>query len=242
MRKYAIPKTMYIALIAILLCFSVGYTYAYFSATKVASASLTLGYIDVTWRDGNNGDAAFSSTETFDKESTTDDESLAIGIIGEITRGGYAQITAKNVSDQTRNIMLKMANINGTVGAYCRIKIDATYTPAGSTEIKQCEDGWVQLAMEQTLITLGDWCEYNGYYYYGSKTTTTTDGVTTTTFELTELSKKGGVDVANYLYLSPESSTELYDATLSIIVRLEAIQTTNNACEHEWGITLASES
>ena len=119
-----------------------------------------------------------------------------------------------------------MANINGTVGAYCRIKIDATYIPVGSTEVKQCEDGWIQLAMDKTLITAGDWCEYDGYYYYGSKNGTT--------LTLTELSKKGGVDVANYLYLSPDSSIELYDATLSIIVRLEAIQTTNSAAYYEW--------
>ena len=33
----------------------------------------------------------------------------------------------------------------------------------------ECENGWVQLALNDTLITSNGWYYNDGYYYYGSK-------------------------------------------------------------------------
>ena len=240
MRKHLSLANVCMVLMAILLCFSIGYTYAYFSAVKVATGSAKVGRIDVSWRDANNNDASIVST--FDNSTTTEvNEALAIAVKDELRRGEFLEIKEAAKTDSDVGLKLKIANITGTVGAYCRVSIDAKYTPKNSTTPVDCPVGWIQLALDTNLTDTtdpvlitnsGNWCLYNGYYYYGA-TSGTGENIT---LSLTALAAKSGVDVANFIYLSPDASAEIFGSTLSIVLTLEAVQTTNNAYKTVWGI------
>lgn len=225
MRKYAMPKVAYILLMMILLCLSIGYTYAYFSAIDKVKGSLILHSINVSWRDGGSNDARIPTL--FDNPTTNENEAMSIAITGELVRGGYTQIKARDINNNIKNIKLKISNF-GTTGAYCRIKITGTYLDKNN-EQKVCEDGWLQLALSDDdsydLITENGWTYYNGYYYYGADINS-----------LTELSRNSGLTVADYLYLSSTSSADVYGATLNIVLTLEAVQSSNNAYKSVWNL------
>ncbi|MBQ7798218.1 MAG: hypothetical protein IJ371_03760 [Clostridia bacterium] len=243
MRKYAIPKVAYILLIMLIACLSIGYTYAYFSALSTANSTTSLGSIDIAWRDNNS--LALMQT-LFDDTKTTENEALSIALNSDLKlkRGDYTEITANNVSGKSSTVKLEMLNDKATIGAYCRIRIDASYKHAEDIEATPCEDGWIQLALADgttnTLITSNGWfyhkatgSEY-GYYYYGTKTTDTQTG--TTTFKLTELKKGQGQVVADRLFLSADSPSEILGSSVKIVLTLEGIQTTNKAYEDVWGL------
>ena len=227
------PKAVYILLISILLCLSINYTYAYFSTSRTVESVITLNSINVTWRDENSNMALF--TTLYDDPNTEDlNESLSIQLIGEIKRGDYIQLQAKDINLVTRNIKLHISN-TGTTGAYCRLKITGEYTTKAGEE-KTCEDGWLQLALDEgdgtkSFITDNGWVYSNGttdgvgYYYYGSSLSS-----------LTTFNKNAGMTLADHLFLSAESSTDMYGVSLRITLTLEAVQSSNNAYKSVWGI------
>lgn len=234
MRKYSIPKAVYSLAIAILLCLSISYTYAYFSASNIITGEITLNSINVTWRNENANMALFPTL--FDDPDTTDlNESLAIQITGEIKRGDYAQIKANDINGTLQNIKLNISN-TGTSGAYCRIKLTGKYTTKLG-ETKTCPDDWLKLALggandTKKLITNNGWfystgsSDGVGYYYYGS-----------TLDNLTELGKNTGLTFADFIYLeATENNTDMYGASLTITLTLEAVQIANNAYKAVWGI------
>jgi len=240
MRKHLSLVNACMVIMAILLCFSIGYTYAYFSAIKVVTGDAKVARIDVSWRDANNNDAGI--VNTFDNSTTTTvNEALAIDIKGELRRGGFIEIKEEGKTDAQPGLKLKIANITGTVGAYCRVKIDVKYTPKNTTTVKTCPVGWIQLALDNDLTDTtdpelitdsGNWCLYNDYYYYGELTTS--GG--TPTLDLTALAAKSGVDVANFIYLSQDADADIFGASLSITLTLEAVQTTHDAYKSVWNL------
>ena len=223
MRKFAIPKYLYMLLIVVLGVLSIGYTYAYFSSTYQASTNLQLGKIGIVWRDSvankviNNG-------------------ANSISIMAEkLDTGEFSKIQAPTEDQSsTRDSSLALLNQNATVPIYCRIKIDATYIPKGESQPIECGEQWIQLAYNDgstnsKLITNSGWFYDNGYYYYGRD-----NGVTKT---LTALNVNSGTIVANRIYLAPDVDAEIYGGEVSIILTCEAVQTTNNAYQAVWGVS-----
>jgi len=234
MRKYALPKALYVILISLLLCLSINSTYAYFSASNLIESDITLHTIDVTWRDENSNMALF--TTLFDDPSTAElNEAMSIQIISELRRGDYVQLQAEDINGTERNIKLNISNI-GTTGAYCRMKITGKYTTKDGQE-KTCKNGWLKLALangnNKKFITETGWF-YNdsnpqdnedGYYYYGVDIN-----------NLSELTKHSGLTVADYIYLSADSSSDIYGSSLTITLTLETVQSTYNVYKDVWGL------
>lgn len=231
MRKYAMPNVIYILLIMILAGLSVGSTYAYFSAIDKATSNLKVHNIDVSWRDANANDSKL--TTWFDDTKTDANEAMSIAISGDSLRiGHYVEIKAKNIEGKDQSVKLKISNF-GSTGAYCRIKITATYTNQEG-ELVECDEDkqWLQLALgdnneedEKTLITESGWFYSDGYYYYGSSIG-----------NFTEIGKNTGVNVADHLYLSSTTGAELYGVSLNIVLTLDAVQSSNKAYESAWGL------
>lgn len=213
MRKYAIPHYVYILITCMLIVATFGHAYAYFSATAKAVGSAKFQKVSIAWYDANDSDVEIVDEYT---------DPTAIQITSPLRRGEYTKISAVNKAGQSREIKLALANLDGTVSVYCRIKIEATYvTKAGET--KTCTAGWVQLALGETTIDkMSSWKFEDGYYYYKSGST------------LTQLSNFDTVNVADRLYLSPDAGVDMYGSTVTITLKAEAIQTTNNAHATEW--------
>ena len=231
MRKYAIPKVAYVMLMLILICLSVGYTYAYFSSTHSASSDVELGQINVKWIDNISGAPI---TTTFDKTGTTTiNEAKSIAITGELKRGDYAEIKANDKDGTLTKVILEIDNTASTVDVYCRIKLTATYTPQGSSTPVNCNYDWVQLASsDKKVLTSSGWFYDNGYYYLGAKPKNATDN---TTIRLTSIQGvTGGQIVAEYIYLSPDASASLFGSTINITLKVEAVQTANDAYKTVW--------
>ena len=222
MRKFAIPKVMYVLLILMLGVLSIGYTYAYFSSSHQTSAQLTLGKIGLVWRDN-----------AVNKVINNGANSIAI-TAEELDAGGFSKILALTEDQSsTRDSILELENINGTVPIYCRIKIEAMYTPKGEEIAVDCGEQWVQLAFKNgagnpKLISNNGWFYNDGYYYYG------TDNGSTKT--LRTIGARSGLVIANYIYLSEDVDAEIYGGAISIVLTAEAVQTTNNAYQAVWGV------
>lgn len=220
MRKFAIPKSIYLVLVLLLGILSAGYTYAYFSSTQQAAAILELGKLDLVWRDKsinaiiNNGDDSISVSAQ------------------ELSAGEFSKIQASTQEQNSmRDLILELVNIDATVPIYCRIQINATYIPKGETDSFDCDEQWIQLAYDDgagipKLISDKGWFYDEGYYYYGDGSTKTLNTI--------EATKE--VIVANYLYLSSNVDVDVYGGTISISLIAEAVQTTNNAYQSVWGV------
>ena len=228
MRKYAIPKYIYIGVALMLIILSVGYTYAYFSAIATANADITLGKIDIVWRDANYSASLSSLFE----------DSNTITISSTLKRGGYVPLKSvieKGDQKGTEvDLRLQISNVNGTVGAYCRLKITATYQATDQQgnavgEVFTCEDGLVKLALDDTFITdidVNGWVFQDGYYYYGYQ-----DG---DELKLNTLAKLQAQLVANQIYLSPDVDATIFGAKAKITLTLEGVQTTHEAYKSVW--------
>ncbi len=236
MRKYSIPKFMYVLVVLILAGLSIGYTYAYFSAMDSASSSLKAGEVDVCWVDSESGMTMQSLTGTVNPgHLTTVNNVQTIKLTNSLKRDGYVHLQTKDKSDQNIDITLQVDN-RGTVDAYCRIKITATYVPLSGGNALTCEDGWLKLYLnnadtfnaDMAITDLG-WTYYNGYYYYGS--------VSGTDLSLTPVTKGNGEMLANYIYLDKDAPSKILGATVNIVVTLEAVQTTNDAYKSVWNLT-----
>lgn len=220
MRKFAIPKSIYVLLIFVLCILSIGYTYAYFSSTHQASANLELGKVGMVWRDYavdqiiNNGANSISITSE------------------ELDAGKFSKIQALTADQSsTRDSVLALMNSDATVSIYCRIKIEASYIPKGDTVSIDCEDQWIQLAYDNgdgnpKLITNNGWFYYNGYYYWGDSETKA----------LQSINAQNGIIVANRIYLSTDVGADIYGGAVSITLTGEAVQTTNNAYKSVWEV------
>lgn len=243
MRKYLIPKITYVITLLLITCLSIGYTYAYFSAIDYAESNVTLGKINMVWRDYNSN---FAEMETLFNNKPTEgedivNEAMSIQVKGSLKRGNFTEIIATDVKGNEAARLLEVANVNNDsngVGAYCRIKIDATYTIDGAAP-EICEDGWIQLALktgtsDPKLITSNGWFFYNGYYYYGKQTADTDGNVVSR--ELKSVASGESRTVANRLYLSSDSPANMLGAKVEIILTLEGVQDSNDAYKSEWGI------
>ena len=119
MRKFSIPKSLYVLLILVLGVLSIGYTYAYFSSQHQAVANVQLGKVDIVWRDNskliNNG-------------------ANSILIMAEELKAGEFSKFQTFTDDQSsmRDSLLSVSNLDATASIYCRIKIDATYIPSST--------------------------------------------------------------------------------------------------------------
>ena len=223
MRKFAIPKYVYVLLVLMLGVLSIGYTYAYFSSTHMAEAKLQLGYINVVWYDNN-------------VSSVINGENGSIAITAEeLDAGKFSKIQTLNEDkSETLNSQLSLLNQNATVSAYCRVKIDAIYTSEGANNSIACGEKCVQLARESSAGTIkvideNGWFYHDGYYYFG-----TDDGSTKT---LTKISANAGVVIATHIYLDPSVSADVYGASMSITLTVEAVQSTNNAYQSVWEVS-----
>ena len=221
MRKFAIPKFIYVLVVFVLGILSIGYTYAYFSSTHQASANLELGKIGLVWRDNavdkviNNGANSISITAE------------------ELDAGEFSKIQAPTQDQSSmRDSILALLNNDATVPIYCRVKIEASYTPRDETEPVECGSQWVQLAYDSgngnaKLISNNGWFYDDGYYYYGNGSTK----------KLQAINAKNGIIVANRIYLSPDVDADVYGGAMSITLIGEAVQTTNNAYQSVWGVS-----
>lgn len=241
MRKYAIPKVVYVLLIALLSCLSIGYTYAYFSNTALANSNVSMGKINVIWTDSaQNGKPI---TDVFANTAS-------IPLTGELKRGEYTPLTALDKNGDSKTVKLQIYNYMGTnpeapeatVGAYCRLKINATYTPEGGTETEFSQE-WIKLSLninsndifitELARYQYRGWVYLDGYYYFGQTTTNFETGKDY--IQLHQLSVGGGQLVADKIYLSPQATSVLFGAEVKITLTLEGIQTTNGAYNTKWG-------
>ena len=220
MRKFSIPKSLYVLLILVLGVLSIGYTYAYFSSQHQAVANVQLGKVDIVWRDNskliNNG-------------------ANSILIMAEELKAGEFSKFQTFTDDQSsmRDSLLSVSNLDATASIYCRIKIDATYIPKNETTPIPCGEQWIQLAYKYAednivLINGNGWFYDNGYYYYG-----VSSGITK---RLTTLSARQGTYIADYLYLDSEVDAAIYGGSVSITLTAEAVQSTNNAYKAVWGV------
>lgn len=236
MRKYAIPKVAYVILVLMLACLSIGYTYAYFSATASAKSTPTLGYIGaVVWRDATSfGEmqGLFDAKPTDGSEDVVN-EAMSIAIEGSLSRGNYTPIIATDLRGEKLTRMLEIYNKDSSIDVYCRIKITANYTPEGGTP-EACDE-WIQLAITsgtgKKLITENGWFYYKGYYYYGSPVKT---GETITNGNLTAINANASQQVADYLHLVPNAPASMLGSTVTMTLTLEAVQTRNDAHITAW--------
>ena len=220
MRKFVTPKAVYVLLILLLGILSVGYTYAYLSSVKQVSGTLELGKIGLVWRDNSINEVINNGAN-----------SISVGA-QELDAGEFSKIqTLTQGQNSMRDLVLELVNIDATAPIYCRIKIDATYTPKGETDSIECDEQWVQLAYDNgngtpKLISDNGWFYYEGYYYHGSADTKT----------LEELDAAEGLVVANYIYLSSNIGTDVYGGSISISLIGEAVQATSDAYQDVWGV------
>lgn len=248
MRKYAIPKFMYIIVSAILLCFSFGYTYAYFSATAMVESTLKMNRVTVNWVHLNAG----GQTQSIDSLSVYNNDNVVV-LTNDLKHGVYVQMQAqtyKTVTNEetkettkvpnvdeggnnvTTNVKLGIRN-NGDVAIYCRIKLTATYIADGGE--KEDISSYVKLATYNSgtakyvfVEDQSSWFINEGYYYYG-----------TTIKNLTQIDASGYIAFANYVYLDPAASTELYGKQVSVTLSLEAVQFEHEAYGSAWGLDLS---
>ena len=221
MRKYSLSYAV-CALMAILLMFSLGYTYAYFSATKAVTGNVSLHNVGVQWE---NGDFELDAPI-----ATLFDDPTQIVVKSTLSRGTHCPITAETKTEGDIDVILAMRN-TGSTPINCRIKINATYVTKNG-ETKTCGDQWIKLALSDeydpssiTFITDNGWVYHNGYYYYGSSTSS-----------LTDVNAGRSVPVADRLYLDPTSNADMYGASVSISIVIEAVQAEHDAYKSEWGL------
>ena len=222
MRKFAIPKYMYVLLVLMIGVLSIGYTYAYFSSTYQADANLQLGYINVVWCDADSGEVI----NGVNNEISITAQELDCGALCDI------QIPTEE-EGVMQKIALGISNKDATVSAYYRLKIDARYTPEGETESKECGEKWIELAYDTEsggidFLEGGDWFYDDGYYYCG-----TDDGTTKT---LTAIDAGEDKLIANYICLGFNIDVDVYGSSMSIVLTIESVQTTNNAYRSVWGV------
>lgn len=196
----------------LLLIFSFGYTYAYFSQKASATASLKMYSIQANWY----------NSSTFSQIGNGN----TIAIKSALKRGAYTQIVD---SKDSSTIVLAVNHSEDDDGleAYCRIKLDATYINSLS-ETKDCSQ-YIVLAKKSgnsyTLLNNSTTWKYeNGYYYYKNSS------------GLISLGNGDTIDVADYIYLAGNVSTDIFGASVSITLTVEMAQVANDGYKSVWGI------
>ena len=230
MRKYAIPKTFYAILIALILSLSIGYTYAYFSAYKTADGGASIHNVNVNWYN-------LYSLKDMDAEFG---ENTTIQVASKLKRGACSTIyLGTEGEDNYQPISLALSS-ESQIGVYCRVKLEAIYTSKTVTD-QDCSE-WIKLANNNddgsyTLLeNSGTWIYLNGYYYYGAEDTSTGDkdsnGIGVIPIPILN---EDITPVASLLYLDDEqSSADIYGATVTITLTLESVQAANEAYKTWW--------
>lgn len=241
MRKYSIPKCLYIFVSAILLCFSFGYTYAYFSAQDVVSGNAAIYSVDVSWINLSTS-SEIAGSNLYPNNSDT------ITLANNLVRGAYTHMQSPTydnngavVKDNNGNVKLQNVNAaiqnNSQIPIYCRVKLVASYVDASSQTVDITQ--YVKLgyyseeAGEPEFITTNSWVYDNttGYYYYAPT------GNISNLAEQDAIQPSNGCAVAEYIYLDPSSSTVLYGKDINMTLSVEAVQASNNAYKSVWGIS-----
>ena len=213
------------------MCFSIGYTYAYFSATAVSSGAVKMNRVSVTWINVDNSYSDIDGLEIYNSSNT-------ITLTNDLKRGVHVPIeaqvyldTGEPKRDDGGNIVtsaLKLGLRNaGDVEAYFRLSLVAKYKEDGQDK-DISEYVKLELYKNSTYveITSNGWFKHtDGYYYLGSSATA-----------LTPQAKGAWFPLADYIYLDPTSSAELYDKEVSITLKVEAIQAQHKAHISEWGL------
>ncbi len=238
------PKIAYVLVVVLLSCLSLGYTYAYFSAKDSASSNVTLGKISILWKDYAQ-DAYISSL--FDEV-----QSIVIDPQTSLKRDEYTSIKAllpkekENDADEFANLSLAISNVNATASAYCRIQIEAKYIINNTSTEVDCADGVIQLALNSAVITktqvnevTGEiyqtgWFEDDGYYYYGNAVKDEDGNITSAT--LKELTAGETTLIANQLYLAHNAEAQMLGSSVSIVLTLQGVQSTNQAYKSVWEV------
>ena len=221
-------------LVAILVCLSIDYTYAYFSATHISDAKMTAGAIDLNWKTEN---------------SNLSDDNIVTVTTSSLSRGSYQTLKIKNTSGEI-GLWISNSSSSNTVPAYCRIKISAKYKTQGSDTWEDCADTtWIKLALTdadteelvydtdgKTVVDISRtdynftdyrnlWVYKDGYYYCVDED-----------FELMSISKGKGFMVADYIGLAADMDATLLGASLDITLTVEGIQVTHDMYT-TWGLT-----
>lgn len=211
MCKYKISLTTSIVML-LLLVFSFGYTYAYFSQKASATASLKMYSIQAGWY----------NSSTFSPIGNGN----SIAIKSNLKRGAYTQIV--NSKDNGAIVLaVNYAEDVGGLSAYCRIKLEASYTNS-LNQVKDCSQ-YVVLAKKSgssytQLTNSSTWKYDNGYYYYKNSS------------GLIALSGGDTIDVADYIFLSGNINADVFGAPVSITLTVEMAQVDNDGYKSVWGI------
>lgn len=195
----------------LLLFFSVGYTYAYFSQKASASASLNVYSTSVEWRDGISLDK-IGNGKTIALQST-------------LKRGTYTEI--RSADGNAISLLISYAEKSGELASYCRLKLTASYINSSDTVV-DCSQ-YLTLANKKgntftNIEDSGNWSYENGYYYYKTST------------GLIKVENEETVSVASYLYLDGSSNADIFGSNISITLTVEMAQVANDGYRAVWGI------
>lgn len=209
MCKYKLSLTTAFVL-TLLMFFSIGYCYAYFSQKATASANLDIYQTEIKWMDDSLSSIGNGNT---------------IALNSHLKRGAYTQIQAEGQS--ATSLRLNYMEETGTLPSYCRIKLTATYVNSLG-ETKDCSQ-YITLAnySNSTYTKLENstsWKYENGYYYYK------------TSSGLTKLENETVILVAGYLYLDGSVNADIFGASVTITLTAEVAQVANAGYKSVWGI------
>lgn len=239
MRKYHAPKLAYIFISAILLCFSFGYTYAYFSANAVVEATSKTNRASVAWYHikPDNSDTDVDGLKIYSSNNTvTLTNSLRHGQYSAIQAQVYKTVTSQGqttIEPETgsggtpvsQNVKLAVKN-TGDVSIYCRVKLSASYKDANDNTIDISEHLRLVVYLNSEYVYSEDtdyWAYSNGYYYLGESSSS-----------LTKITKNNYVVLADYVYLSPNASADLYGKSISVTITVDAVQSDHITSQDMW--------
>ncbi|MBQ3502188.1 MAG: hypothetical protein IJA72_00790, partial [Clostridia bacterium] len=159
-------------------------------------------------------------------------------LTSDLKRGVYVPIEAQTYSDRgeanfdnsgnpvTSTLKLGLRN-TGDIAIYCRLKLTAQYIDGEDTvDISNYIKLVLYTSSTYKEITANGWFKHtDGYYYLGTSATV-----------LTSTGKGSYFPMADYIYLDPTSSTELYGKEVSVTLKVEAIQAQHGAHISDWGL------
>lgn len=226
MRKYAIPRPLYFAIILTLILLSFGTTYAYFSSQTVAIADMSMHKVNVAWMDMKsdvNGNDGFVESQF---------GSLTLNLTNKLQRGQPTHIQCvKSGESKPSEIFLGVNTSGSTTTVYCRIKLVATYINDAGATVDFSDDITPKHKYYSTGEEIRDvtaWKKDGGYYYYRSSPTAKA---------LMTIDRNSTIRFANYLYLSEDCDADLLGRAATVSITVEAVQSSKEATKALWGYT-----
>ena len=224
MRKYAIPKLLYLVAVVMLVSLSFGVTYAYFSATVTVTGTAKMNQLVCYWID----------SPTFTQVSGIVSDTSEIQLVNTLQIGEHTRIKVQVDSTTQREISLGIGRQGNDVEAYCRIKLVALYSVDDWVTSKDCSssisltNSYVDSSSGEDVTKYNDinghgWTRDGNYYYYGTKASPTP--FATNAIKL---------DVAEYIHLASNATPELYGASVKITLSLDIVQSAHDAHTFVW--------